>query len=394
MGQPPKTPRGIEPRSYRDLQRPGGVRWRYGVRWTDPVTRRRLREEFDTVEDALDFKAHLRLLKRRGQLHDLDRGRALLVDFAMRWLTDYAIAAYPERTQRDYAGVYNRHLLPRVGNLQLRHITPAVVDQLKTDLSNAGVGDPTIRKALAVLSAMLRQAVVWGEIAYNPVKEISKPTARRSKVITALTVDQVEAMIAYLDSEGLDRDRMLVELLAYAAARPQDALALPVGSIGTQRLVYAVKNVDGRVVPGAKTGEDKARSVELLKTVRGDLMAYRMRAGNPGPGELLIARLDGQPWTESDYRNWTARKPRGKRRVDGERTGLPGAFARAAAAAGVPDITPYFLRHTFASLRIAEQRLSLQEIAAELGHDVDVLAKTYAHVISEYRATVATQEAM
>jgi integrase len=344
MGQPPKTPRGIEPRSYRDLQRPGGVRWRYGVRWTDPVTRRRLREEFDTVEDALDFKAHLRLLKRRGQLHDLDRGRALLVDFAVRWLTDYAIAAYPERTQRDYAGVYNRHLLPRVGNLQLRHITPAVVDQLKTDLSNAGVGDPTIRKALAVLSAMLRQAVVWGEIAYNPVKEISKPTARRSKVITALTVDQVEAMIAYLDSEGLDRDRMLVELLAYAAARPQDALALPVGSIGTQRLVYAVKNVDGR--------------------------------------------------------------------VDGERTGLPGAFARAAAAAGVPDITPYFLRHTFASLRIAEQRLSLQEIAAELGHDVDVLAKTYAHVISEYRgqgpispddlireareqrATVATQEAM
>jgi hypothetical protein len=39
---------------------------------------------------------------------------------------------------------------------------------------------------------------------------------------------------------------------------------------------------------------------------------------------------------------------------------------------------------TYASLRIAEQRLSLQEIAEELGHSLEVLATHYAHVISEY----------
>jgi integrase len=52
---------------------------------------------------------------------------------------------------------------------------------------------------------------------------------------------------------------------------------------------------------------------------------------------------------------------------------------------GRPQATPYFLRHTYASLRLAEQRLSLQEIAEEMGHTVEVLARTYAHVISEYR---------
>jgi integrase len=51
----------------------------------------------------------------------------------------------------------------------------------------------------------------------------------------------------------------------------------------------------------------------------------------------------------------------------------------------VPGITPYFLRHTYASLRLAEQRLSLQEIADEMGHTVEVLARTYAQVIAEYR---------
>jgi integrase len=45
---------------------------------------------------------------------------------------------------------------------------------------------------------------------------------------------------------------------------------------------------------------------------------------------------------------------------------------------------PYYVRHTYASFRIAEQRLSLQEIAEELGHSLEVLAEHYAHVISEY----------
>jgi hypothetical protein len=60
-------------------------------------------------------------------------------------------------------------------------------------------------------------------------------------------------------------------------------------------------------------------------------------------------------------------------------------FAAAATSIGRPNATPYFLRHTYASLRLAEQRLSLQEIAEEMGHTVEVLARTYAHVISEYR---------
>jgi integrase len=97
-----------------------------------------------------------------------------------------------------------------------------------------------------------------------------------------------------------------------------------------------------------------------------------------------VPRADGASWRESDYRNWSRRTPRGKPRKDGTRTGKPGAFARAAAAAGLPGITPYFLRHTSASLRLAAGA-PLQEVADEMGHDVETLSTIYAHVISEYR---------
>jgi integrase len=41
----------------------------------------------------------------------------------------------------------------------------------------------------------------------------------------------------------------------------------------------------------------------------------------------------------------------------------------------VPHAVPYDLRHTYASLRLAEQRLSLQAIAEKMGHSVQVLAR-------------------
>jgi hypothetical protein len=95
-----------------------------------------------------------------------------------------------------------------------------------------------------------------------------------------------------------------------------------------------------------------------------------MAEGNPPAGALVVARRDGAPWREHDYRTGTA---------------APSARSLPRRASRTPS--PYDLRHTDASLRLAELRLSLQEIAEEMGHSVQVLAETCAHVIAEPRGT-------
>jgi integrase len=379
-----RSPASRSPRRHRD----GTAYWVYRVRWKDPVTGRRLVETFPATaagaQDAKDFKAALRLAKRRGQTHELDRGRELLDEFAKRWLTDWAAANLTRRTLQDYVGVFDRHLRPRVGHLQLRLITPRVVDKLRADLEQAGVGAPTIRKALAILQAILREAVVWGELTSNPVRSVKKPTARRRRKVTALTVDQVEQLLAAL--QAIDpASATLAELMAYSGARPQDALAVTFGDVGRRVIRYHRKNLNGTIVDGAKTGEEKDRSVELLPHLRRDLLHFRAARAGATPESLIVARSDGGAWTETDYRNWTKRAPRGKRRADGSRTGKPGAFHQAAVAVGLGHITPYDLRHTFASLRLAEQRLSQKEIADEMGHSLQMLSDTYSHVIADLK---------
>jgi hypothetical protein len=81
---------------------------------------------------------------------------------------------------------------------------------------------------------------------------------------------------------------------------------------------------------------------------------------------LLFPSASGGFWRATDWRNWRERiyKPMA------ESVGLAGA-------------RPYDLRHAFASLLIHEGRLSVLEIAAQLGHNPTVCLDTHAHVIAE-----------
>jgi hypothetical protein len=162
------------------------------------------------------------------------------------------------------------------------------VQTLREALEADGLGPATVRKSLAVLQSICAHAVRKGELTINPVSAVRKPPAKRATVIDPFSIEEVEALIRALrDRASHPSQWMLAELVAYSGARPQDALAISYGRIGTKRIVYAEKNVDGHIVPGSKTGEDRARSVTLLAPLRRDLLAYRLAAGNP-PDEALV----------------------------------------------------------------------------------------------------------
>jgi integrase len=292
-----------------------------------------------------------------------------------------------------YASVWNRHLLPRVGHLQLRQITPAVVDRLKSDLLDDGVGAAAIRKAMSLLQAMLREAVAWDRLRLNPVKQIRKPRAPRKRAVVAISPDQVEAL---RDALPTLRDQVLASVLAYAGTRLEDALALEVRHLGRATLLVEQKNVDGVIIAGQKV-DRPPRSIDLLAPLRQDLAEYLLATGRRAPKALLFPRPDGKPWRDADYRNW-------RRRV----------FYPAAAAVGLATLEqsvryvkvdgrlrrrtktaydglrPYDLRHSFASLLIREGRLSLAEIAEQLGNSVATLSDVYAHVIADMRGQPTT----
>jgi hypothetical protein len=144
--------------------------------------------------------------------------------------------------------------------------------------------------------------------------------------------------------------------MAYGGLRPAEVRQLRVRDIRPSALfVMRAEGGDGRT-KGTKTGA--SRTVPIIGPLREDLDA--LPAG--GPDDPVIGRaIDWDAWTK-----WVWRPAR----------------ARAEC-----DPAPYALRHTFASLLIAEGR-TVFEVAQRLGHSTPTLTmSTYGHLFAEAQLT-------
>ncbi|HJS93739.1 MAG TPA: site-specific integrase [Solirubrobacteraceae bacterium] len=345
--------------SIHAIKRSGGSVYR--VMWRDEGGRQRSRT-FSRKRDAETWEAKVKLAKRQGELAVLDAGQQTLKSFAADYWRLYATPTLSAKTLQMYEGLRDRYLFPKLGDVQLRRITPERVQALQVELAEQGVGKPTIRKTLALLQGMLERAVEWGRLSRNPVRAVRKPPQIRSRAIHALAPTQIEELLREMLRREWARDAVLVSVLAYAGLRPGEALALRWGDVRERTLI-----VDKAVSLGAekstKTGQ--SRSVRLLRPLAEDLERWRRLSGSPPDESLVFPTRDGGVWADHDFRNWRRRR-----------------FAVAAKAVGLDDGRPYDLRHSFASLLIAEQN-NPADVARQLGHTLQTLFSTYAHVIED-----------
>ncbi len=344
----------IEKRTLKNGCRAYRVRWRDAGRGSREHVR-----SFDRHEDAVRFETDLRRRKQLGELVGFETGRQTLDEWAREWFRTYARPNLAGHTLVYYARAWDKHVLPKLGEYELRRITPAVIAEFADELRRDGVGDPTVRKVLSLVQGVLGRAVVLGRIRANPVVPIRKPVQGRRRAIRPLTPTKVEQLRRRMPT---DQDATLVSLLAYAGLRPSEALALTWADVG-ERTILVERSVALGEVKETKTRT--TRSVRLLAPLSKDLKTLRMQRGRPGDEELIFPRPDGEPWRDADWRNW-------RRRV----------FQPAVEAAGLEAIRPYDLRHSFVSLLIAERR-SIVDVARQAGHSPSMALNTYGHVFDE-----------
>ena len=323
---------------------------KYEVRWREGGRQRSRLFDRKGDADTLD-----RDVKRRKQLGTLApsvlESRVTLAEFVSDdWWPRYAIPNLSEATRRNYLDVWGKHLLPRVGDYELREFTPMLIEDLRIQFDRANVGSPTQRKALMLLQGIMRRAAMRGLIPANPVSVVPKPRQRPTKAPQPLAPLTVEKIIAQLDP----RDAIVTELIAYAGLRPGE----DIGSTW--------RHIEGRKLRVYASKTRRERLVKLLDPLAQDLAEWRLACGRPPDSALIVPTRDGDEWKRHDWQNW-------RRRI----------YQPAAIAAGVTgDLRPYRLRGSFVSLLLWEGR-SLAYVAEQAGHSIATLAKYYAGVIEE-----------
>jgi integrase len=354
-------------------RRPGG---KYRVRWyeTGRGGRRRSRT-FTRERDARMFEAEVVRRKALGEFAFLEASEKRLADLATEWWELYAKPNLAYNTLAGYALVLDKHILPRLGTLRLREVTPEVLARFRAELEQAGVGRSNVRISLVVVQAMFSRAQEWGWVSTNPARAVRKPSGRRERAVVCLEPARVEDIRAVLLAEGRHYAALMVSLAAYAGLRiPEEVLALEWRHVRDQTLLVEQRLIDGEIVPGQKVRHFRPRAVDLVASLRQELAEHRLRMGRPEG--LIFVRRDGLPWRRHDFNNW-------RRRV----------WHEARARAGVEPLPPYDLRHAFASLQI-RAGVAIPDLAEQLGHSPQMTLTTYAHVMRELRGlpSLSTEE--
>jgi hypothetical protein len=110
--------------------------WR--VRWRDEHGRNRSKT-LGRKRDAEAFDAEIRRLRRLGELGLMDAGRVSLAEFGQEWLVAYAVPNLEPKTLRTYESLWDRHVLPNIGGVELRQLRPAVLDRYLAQLQRDGL---------------------------------------------------------------------------------------------------------------------------------------------------------------------------------------------------------------------------------------------------------------
>lgn len=285
----------------------------------------------------------------------LDAGRRTLDEYVTgTWAPTYAVTLAP-RTRRHYAGLYDHHISPELGNVPLNQLRPERIARWQADRLAAGGGPVAVRQALDLLGGILQRAMEAELIAGNPgplVRRARRPCRDEVRPLAPLTVERMRAAAS-------PRNATLLSVLAYAGLRPGEALALTWPDIRERTLLIERSLPFGEQ---ADTKTQRHRTVRLLAALREDLECWRRSASG---NELLFPGHDGDMVSLAAYQSSRRR-----------------SFDRAAAAADVPRATPYTLRHSFASLLLHEGR-SVIYVARQLGHDARLTLSRYGHVIDE-----------
>jgi integrase len=360
----------------------------YLFRWREGAVNRSL--TFDRHADARAFRNELR---RRHQLGPLAtqqlterHGPTLGQWIEQRWAPEHG-ETLAQSTRERYAEVYATHCAALDG-LPLAEITVGRLRAWQAERTAAGVQPGSIRKARALLSSILRHAAESEAIPINPMSLVRPPAAGERDAVVPLappTVERIRA--ALLDPQPREvaanarrgrytlhavgtpqtrqRDALIVSALAYSGLRPGELRALRWSDVGENTiLVQRGTNPDGSAKPLKAGGR---RSVRLLPALAQDLREYRLAAGRPPASALILSGENGTPWTKTDWRIWRG-----------------GRWAHACRTAGLDPVPrPYDLRHSFASLLLAEGRQPIY-VARQLGHSVSMLLSTYGHLFAEY----------
>ena len=302
-------------------------------------------------------------------------------EWLLRWHQRVIVRDKRISTQERYLSIINLHLIPHIGPIPLKDLSPLKVDALHGKLLDEGLAPKTIELIHTVLSGACSHAVRLEIIDRNPAAAAPPPSAPRKKL--NIPVAHAVLELLRLAEEDMHYLCLFIHVLVYTGMRRGEAMALRWRNVhlGEAYLFVEESTVKthrkGLVLETPKTETSirriflDERTVDLLARRQEDQLRVRPQMDpedQPTDNDLVFPTEDG---------GWM--KPSNMLRD----------LKKLACRVGIPNLTFHAMRHFHASV-ILDADDDLYKTSRRLGHSsIATTADLYGHTMERGQRSIA-----
>ena len=295
-------------------------------------------------------------------------------DYLQKWLETAAKPRLRENTYKEYEGLIQRYVKPKLGVMRLCDLRPLNVQKFYGELSEQNLSPRTVRYTHSVLTSAFKQAVRWRMLAHNPCDSVDLPR-KGSSEMQSLTPAEAARFLKEAES---DRWSALFVLALATGLRPSEYLGLKWADVDLERGVINVQRSlhwrsfrTGDWYFGEPKTPRSRRRIPLPVSVLRALVEHRRNQNEErlkaGPDyknlDLVFATGEGQPLIRLNI--------------------VQKHFKPILERASLPALRLYDLRHTCATLLLAANE-NPKVVSERLGHaSITLTMDTYSHVIPD-----------
>lgn len=355
-------------------------RKRYELRVTIDGQRRKVTGKTQAeVNDRADA------LRRNAELGPGLPAEMTLSRYLEHWISEVLpLTDLAQTTREGYERMCRLYIIPTIGRKRLDLLAPADVRSMLARLNDQGLSPATLRQARSVLSRALRTAEIDGLVARNAARLVDgvRQSNREGRTLTP-----EEARRLLRAAQGHEYEALVFVLLSLGL-RKGEALGLSWSDIDleakpprlTVRRALKKDSRDRTYLDAPKTARSR-RTIHLPGSLVDVLRQHRKRQAAE---RLAFGEGWGGRWADEELVFTTSIGSA----LDPNRVNRQ--VQQIAIDAGLGKWTPHELRHSAASLLIA-QGVPLKTISEMLGHSsIRVTADVYGHLLDDARSEAAT----
>ena len=235
--------------------------------------------------------------------------------------------------------------------------------------SEAEIRSPkTIKNEISLLNSTYKAAIRRRMLNNNPCEYATVPKQTKPQ-IDILTLDDMRLFVAALDDAVIDF-KVMCELALFCGLRKSEIYGLYSDEVGESVRISRVRHhIKGKDIIQPPKTQTSARTIAVPAFILDDIkLMQEEQKKRPNECEYLIRNQWGEPpasyWCDKNIHKLIEEH-------------------------NLPHITMHGLRHTYASMLIAEG-FPVSEVSAQLGHaSVDITLRFYTHLFT--KATTASK---